>query len=388
MASVAEKPSAEEPLAQLPAEAANLQEQVAEAPPPEAPAPGGLQVAKEEEDPQAVSAKEQQLAPAEDQEVEEGLRCATCHCEVDVENTVVVNRQTGKRKEVRRCKSCHSLRAAVQRLQKNHGALVQDFTQAPGSKVEAFYRDHGDLRGEDLRVALQQVVTDWKQSTTELTFAGTGEFLDLKDLETKYGDRPSQLENIKENTYKFWDHIRGCYLYEDVRYTRIAEDKVVKGTSTKRKGQVNLLGEDDPPGEPAAGKAPGSGSASQKKPKKGQKGDGEDLPTIKAPLLKKLTAAAESINSKRLGCLDLIDKARNEYNDMIPGYVISAASTAVSDATKLVRRMEIVVLAKKGHGDDLMQEAKDSLAVMQDNLNRIKGQIDQAAAFRDQAASS
>ena len=164
MASVAEKPSAEEPLAQLPAEAANLQEQVAEAPPPEAPAPGGLQVAKEEEDPQAVSAKEQQLAPAEDQEVEEGLRCATCHREVDVENTVVVNRQTGKRKEVRRCKSCHSLRAAVQRLQKNHGALVQDFTQAPGSKVEAFYRDHGDLRGEDLRVALQQVVTDWKQA--------------------------------------------------------------------------------------------------------------------------------------------------------------------------------------------------------------------------------
>ena len=99
-----------------------------------------------------------------DQEVEEGLRCATCHREVDVENTVVVNRQTGKRKEVRRCKSCHSLRAAVQRLQKNHGALVQDFTQAPGSKVEAFYRDHGDLRGEDLRVALQQVVTDWKQA--------------------------------------------------------------------------------------------------------------------------------------------------------------------------------------------------------------------------------
>lgn len=197
MASVAEKPSAEEPLAQLPAEAANLQEQVAEAPPPEAPAPGGLQVAKEEEDPQAVSAKEQQLAPAEDQEVEEGLRCATCHREVDVENTVVVNRQTGKRKEVRRCKSCHSLRAAVQRLQKNHGALVQDFTQAPGSKVEAFYRDRGDLRGEDLRLALQQVVTDWKQSTTELTFAGTGEFLDLKDLETKYGDRPSQLENIR-----------------------------------------------------------------------------------------------------------------------------------------------------------------------------------------------
>ena len=87
--------------------------------------------------------------------------------------------------------------------------------------------------------------------------------------------------------------------------------------------------------------------------------------------------------------MDLIDKARNEYMDMLPGYVITAATTAVSvRPPKLVRRMEIIVLAKKGHGDDLIQEAKDSLAAMQDNLNRIKGQIDQAAAFRDQAASS
>ena len=47
----------------------------------------------------------------------------------------LVNRQTTKRKEVRRCKSCHSLRSAVQRLQKNHGALVEDFSQVPGNKV-------------------------------------------------------------------------------------------------------------------------------------------------------------------------------------------------------------------------------------------------------------
>ena len=130
----------------------------------------------------------------------------------------------------------------------------------------------------------------------------------------------------------------------------------------------------------------GRGRRPRRSPKRG---DGEDLPTIKAPLLKKLTAAAESINSKRSSCLDLIDdKARNEYMDMLPAYVITAATTAVSEATKLVRRMEIIVLAKKGHGDDLMQEAKDSLAAMQDNLNRIKGQIDQAAAFKEQAASS
>ena len=295
----------------------------------------------------------------------------------------LVNRQTTKRKEVRRCKSCHSLRSAVQRLQKSHGALVEDFSQVPGNKVEAFYKAHGHLRGEDLRLALQEVVTDWKQSTTELSFTGTGEFLDLQSLEKKYEDRPAQLDSIKEKTYKFWDHIRGCYLYEDVKYTRTAQAKVVTGTSRKRKGQVNLLGEDDPPEEPAAGSA-----ASKKKPKKGEKGVGEDLPTIKTQQLKKLSAAAESINAKRLTCLDLIDRARNDYVDMIPGYVVTAANTCVSDACKLVRKMESIVLAKKGHAEDLMQEAKDMMAAMNDNLNRIKGQVDQAASFRDQAASS
>ena len=379
MASVAEKPSAEEPLAQLPAEAANLQEQVAEAPPPEAPAPGGLQV---EEDPQAVSAKEQQLAPAQNRLGGRGGPALR-----DVPPRHGRREHGGRQPPDRQAQGG----AAVQELPQPARccAAAPEEPRSSGARLHASSRQQGGSllqRGEDLRVALQQVVTDWKQSTTELTFAGTGEFLDLKDLETKYGDRPSQLENIKENTYKFWDHIRGCYLYEDVRYTRIAEDKVVKGTSTKRKGQVNLLGEDDPPrGSLLQARLLGRGRRPRRSPKRG---DGEDLPTIKAPLLKKLTAAAESINSKRLGCLDLINKARNEYNDMIPGYVITAASTAVSDATKLVRRMEIVVLAKKGHGDDLMQEAKDSLAVMQDNLNRIKGQIDQAAAFRDQAASS
>ena len=159
----------------------------------------------------------------------------------------LVNRQTTKRKEVRRCKSCHSLRSAVQRLQKNHRALalVEDFSQVPGNKVEAFYKAHGHLRGEDLRLALQEVVTDWKQSTTGLSFTGTGEFLDLQSLEKKYEDRPAQLDSIKEKTYKFWDHIRGCYLYEDVKYQRLsrAPRASAKGRSTSSaRLQAQLLG--------------------------------------------------------------------------------------------------------------------------------------------------
>ena len=116
--------------------------------------------------------------------------------------------------------------------------------------------------------------------------------MDLESLEKKYADRPSQLESIKEKTYRFWDHIRGCYLYEDVRSRPSAKGRSTSlARMTRRRSllQARLLGR---------GRRPS------------QKGDGEDRPTIKAPLLKKLTAAAESINSKGLSCLDLIDKAR------------------------------------------------------------------------------
>lgn len=79
--------------------------------------------------------------------------------------------------EVRRCRSCHNVRSAINRMTKNHGTLVKDFFKVTGDRLEAFYKEHGHLRGEDLRSKVEEVVTDWKTQTTRFEFNQDAEYL-------------------------------------------------------------------------------------------------------------------------------------------------------------------------------------------------------------------
>ena len=89
---------------------------------------------------------------------------------VDEDNSLVVCRKSSKQADIRRCRSCHNLRAAVCRLQATHGDLVRDFTKVEGDKVTAFYAANGDLRGDALRSKLEEVVTQWKTQNTRVEF--------------------------------------------------------------------------------------------------------------------------------------------------------------------------------------------------------------------------
>ena len=295
------------------------------------------EVAKQESSPEHVQDPADAAAAVEQLAVVpvEEFRCSTCHRLVDQENTVVVNRQTVKSKETRRCKACHNLKAAVSRMQKMHGNLVQDFQEVTGPKLEAFYRDHSHLRGEDLRLRLQEIVTDWKQTTSEISFTGTGDYVDKETLTEKFKDRPDQLQNVLQNSHSFYDHVRGTRLFEDVTYTREAKDSVVKGTCSKRKGQLQVHGQADPLAEEQPS---GSGA---KKGKKGPPQTGnEDLPALKAAQVKKLKKKSEALNLTRLTCLDLVDKGKNQFKGMVLQYVLdaTAAGRCPGQAEGQVRR--------------------------------------------------
>ena len=313
--------------------------------------------------------------------LEESARCSTCHRVVDHENTVVVNRQTVKSKETRRCKACHNLKAAVSRMQKMHGNLVADFQEVTGPKLEAFYRDHSHLRGEDLKLRLQEIVTDWKQTTSELSFTGTGDYMDELTLAEKFKDRPDQLKNVLQNTHSFYDHIRGTWLYEDVTYTRRAHDSTVKGTCSKRKGQLQIHGEANPPGEQP------QDSGANKKGKKGSvKTGSEDLPALKAAQVKKLKKKSEALNLTRLTCLDLVDKGKNQFKGMVPQYVLDATEALVTNALKQAEVLDAAMAKQKGSFEDLCKQADEAHSALQEGHARIKTQIDHAAAYKGNAA--
>ena len=116
--------------------------------------------------------------------------CCACRKPVDVENSLVIVRATSKAQDVRRCKSCHNVRSAVNRLTKNHGTLVKDFFKVTGSRLEAFYQEHAHLRGEDLRSKIEEVVIDWKTQTTRIEFNQEAEYMDEVDIREKYQNKP------------------------------------------------------------------------------------------------------------------------------------------------------------------------------------------------------
>ena len=89
-------------------------------------------------------------------------------------------------------------------MTKNHGTLVKDFFKVTGDRLEAFYKEHGHLRGEDLRSKVEEVVTDWKTQTTRFEFNQDAEYLDEDDIQKRYEHKPEVAENILRNGKRFF----------------------------------------------------------------------------------------------------------------------------------------------------------------------------------------
>ena len=124
-------------------------------------------------------------------------KCCTCRKLVDPENSLVIVKASTKSSEVRRCRACHNVRSALNRLTPKHGNLVGDFfTKVDGDRLQAFYENHAHLRGEDLKSKVEEVVTDWRSSTTRVEFNTDGEYMDEVDLAQKYEKKPDMLKNI------------------------------------------------------------------------------------------------------------------------------------------------------------------------------------------------
>ena len=197
--------------------------------------------------------------------------CCSCKKRVDPENSLVIVRASVKTPEARRCRSCHNVRGAIQRLANRHGNLVKEFTSVSGDRLQEFYSNFSNLRGEDLRMKIEETVTDWKTATTTYKFTQDAEFMDEIEVRKKYVDRPNVAENILLNGRRFFCPVKKVMLFADPKYNAKVEDTEELGTSTKRKAQTALK-EDEEPKKPP------------RKPRKGQEDkniEGEE-PKLKA----------------------------------------------------------------------------------------------------------
>lgn len=296
-------------------------------------------------------------------------RCCTCRKPVDEHNSLVIVRSDSKRPEARRCRSCHNVRSAINRLAAKHGNLVKDFTKVEGPKLQAFYEAHGHLRGEGLRVQVEEVVQDWKTSTTRMEFEQEGEFLEEEDLRKKYHDRPETLRNILQNARTFFCPVKKLTLYADPKYKARVSDSVEYGTTEKMKGQQGLEDATEPE------------SKRPRKTKGGKAGADEKEKKWTASVKNKVTKKIDQLTAKGLQLKDLVSKA-GTFGSMIPAYVLEHAEKTVQDTEKELNSAQNALQQATGDAKALQDALDEITEKVKEAAGRVKSQLDQAAAFK------
>ena len=119
-----------------------------------------------------------------------------------------------------RCTECGNLACRISRHFKDSPENKAEFTKSMDSMKDraAFQATAKLLYGDDLAIAISQVVERKLIAESEVTLVGNGCFLDMIDLETKYKSKPERLNGIKANARRFKDPISNVELIEDMEY--------------------------------------------------------------------------------------------------------------------------------------------------------------------------
>ena len=303
--------------------------------------------------------------------------CCTCSKPVDVENSLVIIRANVKGVEVRRCRSCHNVRSAINRMTKNHGTLVKDFFKVTGDRLEAFYKEHGHLRGEDLRSKVEEVVTDWKTQTTRFEFNQDAEYLDEDDIKKRYEHKPEVAENILRNGKRFFCPVKKILLYADPKYSAKVQDAIEHGTTEKRKGQMALKNDEPEPPQ----KKPKAKAKCKAKKEGTDESQGNEEPKMKAGDKKKLSKKLEAVITKAALLKEHLAKAAT-FGDMIPKYVLEAGQKGLADMEETNKKAEELLASGKGERQPVIDGIEKHIEAVNEATLRIKAQMDSAAAFK------
>jgi hypothetical protein len=95
-----------------------------------------------------------------------------------------------------------------------------------------FFATNSKTIGDELSVAVQDVITRVLKKTEEQEFKGTGDFMDEHDLREKYAKKPKQADAILKNTRTMFDTLREVMLYEDMVYSSKVAQNVKLETSS------------------------------------------------------------------------------------------------------------------------------------------------------------
>jgi hypothetical protein len=156
-------------------------------------------------------------------------KCMTCKWHYKEED--VTKQGEGKV----RCMSCNRLKNRVGYLM-SQDPDVKD--QLAGLDKAKFNQEAAALFGDELK---QKILASYEQTIStskEVEFVGTGDWMDLEDLQTKYKGKPTRLAAIIKNTKKSMCPVGECELYEDMIFKSSSTLKTCDAIVHTRRSEV------------------------------------------------------------------------------------------------------------------------------------------------------
>jgi hypothetical protein len=268
-----------------------------------------------------------------------------------------------------RCSDCNSLRSRLTRLltkddnQEQAGAFK---TLTKDEKIEFFAKNRKAM-GDELSVAVHDVISRVLKKTEELEFSGTGVFLDEVDLLEKYAKKPLQAAAIMKNSRSVFDPIREVKVYEDMKYSSKAAQNEKLETSNMQSSTHDRY---------VKGKAAKKGTAVKQEPAS----EIIDLSAAQLTSLGELVADIVGIN-------ELLDVEINSIETLgVKEFIVQASiEQAMACGFKMkefVASVGVAVDSSTGDFKELKQEHREIKTGGKDQLRRLKAQIKAASSLK------
>ena len=246
-----------------------------------------------------------------------------------------------------------------------------DWEDMDEKQQNAAYLKFRDLVGANLNAELSTFCEEFRRQRVLEKLSGHGDFLDEVDLEAKYRlTKPHILDNIYKNARKMWHPSHLVFLWEDVKYTSLAEAEQEYMSERKRKWEATqefkkIKGE--------------------KKAKKIEDVVNVDKPkatkALSEPQIKRLVKSQEKM-TKAIAVLQVtLDQSQDaKVAPMIPTYAIGKAVTAIKDSNKVATQIENVLVAKEGHAPTIFAMVTDGQQMLDAVFKSLEFQLTEAQA--------
>jgi hypothetical protein len=175
-------------------------------------------------------------------------KCCSCKCYFDSDHVTKQGTRLTKdgTVDVLRCQLCNRVKNRVGLVfADGNGDLKKDWEKIDKA---TFNEKAKELYGDDLVKLIYDAIEEVTSSRFDVTFEGTGEFMDEEDMRAKYAAKPKRLDAILRNAKRIWDPTGEVELLEDMKYT--SAKKATESHETKRKRSLDTEEKPKKPRQP------------------------------------------------------------------------------------------------------------------------------------------